>query len=57
MNLPFDTKRAALNGVCPYFTMFPLDFPIQFLVPMPLQVNGCLIHFVDAVPPIMPAVF
>lgn len=31
MKLPFDIKRAALNGVCPYFTMFPLDFPYTIL--------------------------
>ena len=22
---------AALNGICPYFTMFPLDFPLGIL--------------------------
>src|SRR5215471_21669162 len=26
-----DTKRTALNGICPYFTMFPLDFPYFIL--------------------------
>jgi DNA methylase len=25
------THRAALNGICPYFTMFPLDFPYRIL--------------------------
>jgi len=23
----FRPKDTALNGICPYFTMFPLDFP------------------------------
>jgi DNA modification methylase len=26
-----DRKRTALNGICPYFTMFPLDFPYTIL--------------------------
>src|SRR5579883_944248 len=26
-----DKKRLALNGICPYFTMFPLDFPYTIL--------------------------
>lgn len=25
------TRDAALNGICPYFTMFPLDFPLKIL--------------------------
>lgn len=25
------TLRTTLNGICPYFTMFPLDFPLQIL--------------------------
>jgi len=25
------TARIALNGICPYFTMFPLDFPLNIL--------------------------
>lgn len=25
------SKPAALNGICPYFTMFPLDFPLGIL--------------------------
>lgn len=25
------TPQAALNGICPYFTMFPLDFPLNIL--------------------------
>lgn len=29
--LPVETKNTALNGVCPYFTMFPLDFPYSIL--------------------------
>lgn len=24
-------ERTALNGICPYFTMFPLDFPLSIL--------------------------
>ena len=24
-------EQAALNGICPYFTMFPLDFPMGIL--------------------------
>ncbi|HLZ63140.1 MAG TPA: DNA methyltransferase, partial [Ktedonosporobacter sp.] len=24
-------KKYALNGICPYFTMFPLDFPYHIL--------------------------
>ena len=24
-------ETAALNGICPYFTMFPLDFPLNIL--------------------------
>jgi hypothetical protein len=26
-----DRRTTALNAVCPYFTMFPLDFPLQIL--------------------------
>ncbi len=26
-----DKKRIALNGICPYFTMFPLEFPYSIL--------------------------
>ena len=26
-----DLPGAALNGICPYFTMFPLDFPLSIL--------------------------
>ena len=26
-----DKKRITLNGICPYFTMFPLDFPYTIL--------------------------
>lgn len=26
-----DRQRTALNGICPYFTMFPLDFPLGIL--------------------------
>jgi DNA modification methylase len=25
------TSQTALNGICPYFTMFPLDFPLNIL--------------------------
>jgi len=25
------TANASLNGICPYFTMFPLDFPLKIL--------------------------
>lgn len=25
------SSQAALNGICPYFTMFPLDFPLNIL--------------------------
>ena len=25
------TMRTALNGICPYFTMFPLEFPLRIL--------------------------
>lgn len=25
--------QAAINGICPYFTMFPLDFPLGILAP------------------------
>ncbi len=25
------TAQTALNGICPYFTMFPLDFPLNIL--------------------------
>ncbi|MGH8549373.1 MAG: DNA methyltransferase [Methylococcales bacterium] len=25
------TTQAVLNGICPYFTMFPLDFPLNIL--------------------------
>lgn len=27
----FRTSDTALNGICPYFTMFPLDFPLNIL--------------------------
>lgn len=27
----FGENHTALNGICPYFTMFPLDFPLQIL--------------------------
>lgn len=30
MNISF-RDRTALNGICPYFTMFPLDFPYSIL--------------------------
>ncbi len=26
-----ELKNTALNGICPYFTMFPLDFPLNIL--------------------------
>src|SRR5437763_5191362 len=26
-----DTPSTALNGICPYFTMFPLGFPLRIL--------------------------
>lgn len=26
-----NAKQAALNGICPYFTMFPLEFPLSIL--------------------------
>lgn len=26
-----ETTQTALNGICPYFTMFPLDFPLDIL--------------------------
>lgn len=30
--LPRNAPRLRLNAVCPYFTMFPLDFPYQHLL-------------------------
>lgn len=27
----FELRNTALNGICPYFTMFPLDFPLNIL--------------------------
>lgn len=27
----FGTEQTALNGICPYFTMFPLEFPLSIL--------------------------
>jgi len=27
----FELRDTALNGICPYFTMFPLDFPLNIL--------------------------
>lgn len=27
----FQLRDVALNGICPYFTMFPLDFPLKIL--------------------------
>jgi hypothetical protein len=29
--MPSQKTQAALNGICPYFTMFPLDFPLNIL--------------------------
>ena len=29
--MPFDKSRMALNAICPYFTMFPLEFPLDIL--------------------------
>src|SRR3954467_9935143 len=26
-----DAASTALNGICPYFTMFPLEFPLRIL--------------------------
>lgn len=31
MTHPHKFDAAALNGICPYFTMFPLDFPLNIL--------------------------
>ncbi|WP_236786891.1 DNA methyltransferase [Allochromatium tepidum] len=31
MTVDFQRGDAALNGICPYFTMFPLDFPLNIL--------------------------
>lgn len=31
MTSVFDQEEVALNGICPYFTMFPLDFPLTIL--------------------------
>lgn len=28
---PYPKRSAALNGICPYFTMFPLEFPLAIL--------------------------
>ena len=30
-NLNFSKAELALNGICPYFTMFPLEFPLKHL--------------------------
>jgi DNA methylase len=30
--MPSQKTQAALNGICPYFTMFPLDFPLNILI-------------------------
>ena len=27
----FQLSDTSLNGICPYFTMFPLDFPLNIL--------------------------
>ena len=29
--IPLSERAVALNGICPYFTMFPLDFPLGIL--------------------------
>ena len=29
--IPISKRAVALNGICPYFTMFPLDFPLGIL--------------------------
>lgn len=31
VNTMFSQEITALNGICPYFTMFPLDFPLNIL--------------------------
>lgn len=31
MTAGFQVSDTALNGICPYFTMFPLDFPLNIL--------------------------
>jgi DNA modification methylase len=31
MTRVFQLSETALNGICPYFTMFPLDFPLNIL--------------------------
>lgn len=31
MTVDFQRGDTALNGICPYFTMFPLDFPLNIL--------------------------
>jgi hypothetical protein len=31
MTNEFALRNTALNGICPYFTMFPLDFPLNIL--------------------------
>lgn len=31
MTVDFQRDDIALNGICPYFTMFPLDFPLNIL--------------------------
>lgn len=31
MTVDFQRGDTALNGICPYFTMFPLDFPLDIL--------------------------
>lgn len=31
MVFPLQAELSALNGICPYFTMFPLDFPLKIL--------------------------
>jgi|YNPBryunderm2012_1023409.scaffolds.fasta_scaffold02701_2 DNA modification methylase len=33
VNDTFQLSDTALNGICPYFTMFPLDFPLNILKP------------------------
>lgn len=32
MTNSFERSETALNGICPYFTMFPLEFPLKILL-------------------------
>jgi hypothetical protein len=49
------TAGAALNGICAYFTMFPLSFPYGICADMPSQETPCSIRSAVAEPVTMRA--